>query len=96
MARLALLVTGASGMRLPLHALSRLTAEEEVERLHLVISSGARRVLELEALVFLVGERRVRETGVAFSAGLLSAPSELPSESPPFAAAARSVASVSL
>ena len=49
MARLALLVTGASGMRLPLHVLNRLTAEDEVERLHLVVSSGARKVLEHEA-----------------------------------------------
>ena len=49
MARLALLVTGASGMRLPLHVLDRLTAEKEVERLHLVVSAGARKVLEHEA-----------------------------------------------
>ena len=52
--RLALLVSGASGMRLPVHALKLLTAEETVERIHLVVSAGAARVLryELEASKF--------------------------------------------
>ena len=49
--RLALLVTGASGMGLPVHALRALAAEESVERIHLVTSPGAAKVLqhELEA-----------------------------------------------
>ena len=57
--RLALLVTGASGMRLPIHALRRMAAEEDLERLHLVVSKGAMRVLrhELDKAVFGGGER---------------------------------------
>ena len=49
--RLALLVTGASGMGLPVHALRALAAEQSVERIHLVVSQGAAKVLqhELEA-----------------------------------------------
>ena len=39
--RLAVLVTGASGMLLPIHALRLLSAEDSVEALHLVISAGA-------------------------------------------------------
>lgn len=46
--RLALLVTGASGMGLPVRALQTLAAHESVERVHLVVSSGAARVLHHE------------------------------------------------
>jgi 4-hydroxy-3-polyprenylbenzoate decarboxylase len=43
--RLALLVTGASGMLLPVRALGLLTEREDVERIHLVVSKGASLVL---------------------------------------------------
>src|SRR3954465_2027449 len=43
--RLALLVTGASGMLLPRHVLGRLAAHPEIERIHLVVSAGASQVL---------------------------------------------------
>ena len=43
--RLALLVSGASGMLLPARALSILTARPDVERLHVVLSKGASLVL---------------------------------------------------
>src|SRR5258707_3299778 len=46
--RLALLVTGASGMLLPRHVLGRLAAHPEVERIHLVVSAGASQVLRHE------------------------------------------------
>ncbi len=46
--RLAVLVTGASGMQLPIHALRLLSAEDSVEALHLVVSKGAAKVLEHE------------------------------------------------
>ena len=48
--RVALLVTGASGMGLPVGALRALAGHESVERIHLVVSSGAVKVLlhELE------------------------------------------------
>ena len=55
--RLALLVTGASGMLLPRHVLGRLTAHPEIERIHLVVSAGASQVLRHE-----LGEER---TGAA-------------------------------
>ena len=55
--RLALLVTGASGMLLPRHALGRLAAHPEIERIHLVVSAGASQVLRHE-----LGEER---TGAA-------------------------------
>jgi flavin prenyltransferase len=48
MHRLALLVTGASGMLLPRHVLGRLAAHSEVERIHLVVSAGASQVLRHE------------------------------------------------
>jgi 4-hydroxy-3-polyprenylbenzoate decarboxylase len=44
----ALLVTGASGARLPLHLLRAMAGSEVVERLHLVVSAGASRVLRHE------------------------------------------------
>jgi 4-hydroxy-3-polyprenylbenzoate decarboxylase len=46
--RIALLVTGASGMLLPRHALGVLARHGEIERLHLVISAGASQVLRHE------------------------------------------------
>lgn len=46
--RYALLVTGASGMRLPQHFLGVLARRPEVERIHLVVSAGASRVLHHE------------------------------------------------
>jgi flavin prenyltransferase len=55
--RLALLVTGASGMLLPRHVLGRLVAHPEIERIHLVVSAGASQVLRHE-----LGEER---TGAA-------------------------------
>lgn len=46
--RLALLVSGASGMLLPRHALGRLAAHPAIERVHLVVSAGASQVLRHE------------------------------------------------
>ena len=46
--RLALLVTGASGMALPRHALGAMARSEQVERVHLVVSRGAIQVLRHE------------------------------------------------
>jgi flavin prenyltransferase len=46
--RVALLVTGASGMLLPRHVLGRLAAHPEIERVHLVVSAGASQVLRHE------------------------------------------------
>jgi len=46
--RIALLVSGASGMLLPRHLLRALAARPEVERVHLVVSSGASQVLKHE------------------------------------------------
>jgi len=46
--RLALLVSGASGMLLPARALRRLAEHPKVERLHLVVSKGAGLVLAHE------------------------------------------------
>ena len=47
-ARVALLVTGASGMALPRRFLGVLAALEAVERIHLVVSKGASQVLAHE------------------------------------------------
>jgi 4-hydroxy-3-polyprenylbenzoate decarboxylase len=46
--RIALLVTGASGMLLPRHFLGALAALAEVERIHLVVSAGASQVFRYE------------------------------------------------
>jgi len=46
--RLALLVSGASGMLLPRHVLGRLAAHGDIERIHLVVSAGASQVLRHE------------------------------------------------
>jgi polyprenyl P-hydroxybenzoate/phenylacrylic acid decarboxylase-like protein len=48
MHRVALLVSGASGMRLPLHLLAALARLADVERVHLVVSAGASQVLAHE------------------------------------------------
>ena len=55
--RIALLVTGASGMQLPRHLLRALATRQEIERVHLVVSAGASQVLRHE-----LGEKR---TGAA-------------------------------
>ena len=46
--RLALLVSGASGMLLPRHLLGRLAGDPAIERIHLVVSAGASQVLRHE------------------------------------------------
>jgi 4-hydroxy-3-polyprenylbenzoate decarboxylase len=46
--RVALLVSGASGMLLPRHVLGRLAADPLIERIHLVVSAGASQVLRHE------------------------------------------------
>jgi len=46
--RIALLVSGASGMLLPRHALGRLAAHPAIGRIHLVVSAGASQVLRHE------------------------------------------------
>jgi 4-hydroxy-3-polyprenylbenzoate decarboxylase len=46
--RIALLVSGASGMLLPRHVLGRLAAHPEIERIHLAVSAGASQVLRHE------------------------------------------------
>jgi 4-hydroxy-3-polyprenylbenzoate decarboxylase len=53
----ALLVTGASGMRLPLHLLRALAACPAVERVHLVVSAGASQVLRHELALEQPGGR---------------------------------------
>ncbi len=47
-ARVAVLVSGASGMRLPVRVLAALASHAEVDRLHLVVSAGASQVLAHE------------------------------------------------
>ncbi len=46
--RIALLVTGASGMQLPRHLLRVLATRQEIDRVHLVVSAGASQVLRHE------------------------------------------------
>jgi 4-hydroxy-3-polyprenylbenzoate decarboxylase len=46
--RVALLVSGASGMLLPRHVLGRLAENASIERIHLVVSAGASQVLRHE------------------------------------------------
>lgn len=82
--RIALLVSGASGMTLPRHFLARLAGHEGVERLHLVVSRGAAQVLShelgrertgAEDLVEAAGlEAREREKVVVHRDGELDAP----------------------
>jgi flavin prenyltransferase len=66
--RLALLVSGASGMLLPRHVLARLAAEPDVERIHLVVSAGASQVLRHE-----LGPERTGAADLAAAAGLAGA-----------------------
>ncbi len=66
--RIALLVTGASGMQLPRHLLRVLATRDEVDKIHLVVSAGASQVLKHE-----LGETK---TGAAD----LVAACELPAE----------------
>jgi 4-hydroxy-3-polyprenylbenzoate decarboxylase len=63
--RLALLVSGASGMLLPRHVLGRLAAHPEIERIHLVVSAGASQVLRHE-----LGAERTGAADLAAAAGL--------------------------
>lgn len=65
MHRLALLVTGASGMLLPRHVLGRLAELPEIERIHLVVSSGASQVLRHE-----LGPERTGASDLAEAADL--------------------------
>jgi flavin prenyltransferase len=46
--RVALLVSGASGMLLPRHVLGRIAAHPEIETVHLAVSAGASQVLRHE------------------------------------------------
>ena len=46
--RVALLVTGASGMQLPRHLLGVLARRNEIEQVHLVVSAGGSQVLRHE------------------------------------------------
>lgn len=64
--RLALLVSGASGMALPVRLLAALAAVDEVERIHLVTSKGASLVLTHE-----LGRQRTGAADLA-DAALLS------------------------
>jgi flavin prenyltransferase len=63
--RLALLVSGASGMLLPRHLLGRLASDPAIERIHLVVSRGASQVLRHE-----LGPERTGAQDLVDSAGL--------------------------
>lgn len=63
--RVALLVSGASGMLLPRHVLGRLAAHPEIERIHLVVSAGASQVLRHE-----LGPEKTGAGDLAEAAGL--------------------------
>lgn len=63
--RVALLVSGASGMRLPLHLVPVLARHPEVERVHLVVSRGATQVLAHE-----IGRDRTGAEDLLDAAGL--------------------------
>src|SRR4030081_1911722 len=63
--RVALLVSGASGMLLPRHVLGRLAAHPDVERIHLCVSAGASQVLRHE-----LGPERTGAADLAAAAGL--------------------------
>jgi len=63
--RLALLVSGASGMLLPRHVLGRLAAHPEIETIHLVVSAGASQVLRHE-----LGAERTGAADLAAAAGM--------------------------
>jgi 4-hydroxy-3-polyprenylbenzoate decarboxylase len=63
--RLALLVSGASGMLLPRHLLGKLATHPEIERIHLVVSAGASQVLRHE-----LGPERTGAEDLVEAAGL--------------------------
>lgn len=63
--RVALLVSGASGMLLPRHVLGRIAAHPEIETVHLVVSAGASQVLRHE-----LGPERTGAGDLADAAGL--------------------------
>ena len=63
--RLALLVSGASGMLLPRHVLGRLASHPEIERIHLVVSGGASQVLRHEMGAEKTGAGDLAEAAVA-------------------------------
>ncbi|HVT15913.1 MAG TPA: UbiX family flavin prenyltransferase [Thermoanaerobaculia bacterium] len=63
--RIALLVSGASGMLLPRHVLARLAAHPEIECIHLVVSAGASQVLRHE-----LGPDKTGAADLAVAAGL--------------------------
>lgn len=63
--RVALLVSGASGMLLPRHVLGRLAAHPDVERIHLCVSAGASQVLRHE-----LGPERTGAADLAAAASL--------------------------
>jgi 4-hydroxy-3-polyprenylbenzoate decarboxylase len=63
--RLALLVSGASGMLLPRHVLGRLASHPEIERIHLVVSGGASQVLRHEMGPEKTGAGDLAEAAVA-------------------------------
>ena len=63
--RVALLVTGASGMMLPARFLSSLAGLDEVERIHLAVSAGASQVLRHE-----LDAKRTGAADLVASAGL--------------------------
>jgi 4-hydroxy-3-polyprenylbenzoate decarboxylase len=65
--RLALLVSGASGMLLPRHVLGRLAAHPEIERIHLVVSAGASQVLRHELGAEKTGAEDLAAAAVADS-----------------------------
>jgi 4-hydroxy-3-polyprenylbenzoate decarboxylase len=66
--RVALLVSGASGMMLPRHVLGRLAAHPRIERIHLAVSAGASQVLRHE-----LGPERTGAADLAAAAGLSGA-----------------------
>ncbi len=63
--RIALLVTGASGMVLPRHLLATLVRRDEVDRIHLVVSAGASQVLKHE-----LGDKATGAADLVAAAGL--------------------------
>lgn len=69
--RIALLVSGASGMLLPRHVLGRLAAHPEIERIHLTVSAGASQVLRHE-----LGAEKTGAGDLVEAAGLTGAAAE--------------------
>jgi 4-hydroxy-3-polyprenylbenzoate decarboxylase len=68
--RIALLVSGASGMLLPRHLLARLAVHPAIERVHFAVSAGASQVLRHE-----LGPERTGAQDLVEAAGL--GPAEL-------------------